>query len=339
VAVDRSLIDRYLAHLSHERRLSPHTDSNYRRDLVAFADWCDGQQIGDWRAIDAQHVRVHAARCHRDGLAPRSIQRRLSALRGYCSFLIREGVLAQNPAAEVRAPKAPKRLPKALDVDRMARLLQSPSHGVGSRHSTIASASAAQSPPADASPDAAPARAAAAADASEPLDVRDLAIMELFYSSGLRLAELVGLQLADLDLKDRTVRVLGKGSKARIVPVGRQAIAALQAWLRERAAIAAVDERAVFVGRNGRRLGARAVQLRVAAWAKRQGLDVRVHPHLFRHSFATHLLESSQDLRGVQELLGHANISTTQVYTHLDFQHLARIYDQAHPRAKRRRGP
>jgi integrase/recombinase XerC len=315
VAVDRSLIDRYLAHLSHERRLSPHTDSNYRRDLVAFADWCDGQQIADWRAIDAQHVRVHAARCHRDGLAPRSIQRRLSALRGYCNFLIREGVLAQNPAAEVRAPKAPKRLPKALDVDRMARLLQSPS------------------------PDAAPARAAAATDGSEPLDVRDLAIMELFYSSGLRLAELVGLQLADLDLKDRTVRVLGKGSKTRIVPVGRQAIAALQAWLRERAAVAAVDERAVFVGRNGRRLGARAVQLRVAAWAKRQGLDVRVHPHLFRHSFATHLLESSQDLRGVQELLGHANISTTQVYTHLDFQHLARIYDQAHPRAKRRRDP
>jgi integrase/recombinase XerC len=312
VAVDRSLIDRYLSHLSHERRLSPHTDSNYRRDLVAFADWSDGQQIARWDTVDAQHVRVYAARCHRDGLGPRTIQRRLSALRGLFNFLIREGVLAHNAAAEVRAPKAPKRLPKALDVDRMARLLQSPLSAPGTD---------------------------AAAGALEPLDARDLAMMELFYSSGLRLAELVGLQLGDLDLKDRTVRVLGKGSKTRIVPVGQHAAAALQGWLRERAAIAALDERAVFVGRNGRRLGARAVQLRVAAWAKRQGLDVHVHPHLFRHSFATHLLESSQDLRGVQELLGHANISTTQVYTHLDFQHLARIYDQAHPRAKRRRDP
>lgn len=298
MAVDRNFVERYLTHLTKERRLSPHTDSNYRRDLVAFADWCDGQQISAWSGIDSQHVRVHAARCHRDGLAPRSIQRRLSALRGFFEYLIREGELKQNPAAEIRAPKAPKRLPKALDVDRMGRLLQK--------------------------------------TAPEPLDVRDLAIMELLYSSGLRLAELVGLDLPNLDLKDRTVRVLGKGSKTRIVPVGAQAIAALQAWLSERAGLAAVGENAVFVGRNGRRLGARAVQLRVADYAKRQGIDVKVHPHLFRHSFATHLLESSQDLRGVQELLGHANISTTQVYTHLDFQHLARIYDAAHPRAKRR---
>jgi integrase/recombinase XerC len=319
VAVDRAPIGRYLAHLSTERRLSPHTDSNYRRDLLAFADWCDGQQLPDWTTIDAQHVRVHAARCHRDGLAPRSIQRRLSAMRGYFNFLIREGVLPQNPAADVRAPKAPKRLPKALDVDRMGRLLQKPG------------ATPARDPRGEAGD------APTAADEPATLDVRDLAIMELFYSSGLRLAELVGLQLGDLDLKDRTVRVLGKGSKTRIVPVGRQALSALQAWLPERATLALPDERAVFVGRNGRRLGARGVQLRVAEFAKRRGLDVKVHPHLFRHSFATHLLESSQDLRGVQELLGHANISTTQVYTHLDFQHLARIYDQAHPRAKRRR--
>jgi integrase/recombinase XerC len=323
VAVDRAPIGRYLAHLSTERRLSPHTDSNYRRDLLAFADWCDGQQLPDWTTIDAQHVRVHAARCHRDGLAPRSIQRRLSAMRGYFNFLIREGVLQQNPAADVRAPKAPKRLPKALDVDRMSRLLQKPD-AAPARHSRADAAG----PPAE--------RTDSGAEHAA-LDVRDLAIMELFYSSGLRLAELVGLQLGDLDLKDRTVRVLGKGSKTRIVPVGKQALAALQAWLHERAASARPDERAVFVGRNGRRLGARAVQLRVAEFAKRRGLDVKVHPHLFRHSFATHLLESSQDLRGVQELLGHANISTTQVYTHLDFQHLARIYDQAHPRAKRRR--
>jgi integrase/recombinase XerC len=326
VAVDRAPIGRYLSHLSTERRLSPHTDSNYRRDLLAFADWCDGQQLPDWTTIDAQHVRVHAARCHRDGLAPRSIQRRLSAMRGYFNFLIREGVLRQNPAADVRAPKAPKRLPKALDVDRMSRLLQKPDTAPPARARAGTGTSA---PPAAVGDSVAEEHAA--------LDVRDLAIMELFYSSGLRLAELVGLRLGDLDLKDGTVRVLGKGSKTRIVPVGRQALAALQAWLHERAAIARPDERAVFVGRNGRRLGARAVQLRVAEFAKRRGLDVKVHPHLFRHSFATHLLESSQDLRGVQELLGHANISTTQVYTHLDFQHLARIYDQAHPRAKRRR--
>jgi integrase/recombinase XerC len=346
VAVDRAPIGRYLSHLSIERRLSPHTDSNYRRDLLAFADWCDGQQLPDWTTIDAQHVRVHAARCHRDGLAPRSIQRRLSAMRGYFNFLIREGVLRQNPAADVRAPKAPKRLPKALDVDRMGRLLQKPGAAPAPR-ARAATGNASPVPPAGARSTRARAGTHAGAPPAEvgdsaaeehaALDVRDLAIMELFYSSGLRLAELVGLQLGDLDLKDRTVRVLGKGSKTRIVPVGRQALAALQAWLAERAAIARPDERAVFVGRNGRRLGARAVQLRVAEFAKRRGIDVKVHPHLFRHSFATHLLESSQDLRGVQELLGHANISTTQVYTHLDFQHLARIYDQAHPRAKRRR--
>lgn len=323
MTAERALIERYLTHLTKERRLSPHTDSNYRRDLVAFADWCDGQQIAAWASLDSQHIRVHAARCHRDGLGPRSIQRRLSALRGFFDYLIREGELKQNPAAEIRAPKAPKRLPKALDVDRMSRLLQK---GAATPHDVVQATGAASTATA----------ASATSAATDGLDVRDLAIMELLYSSGLRLAELVGLDLANLDLKDRTVRVLGKGSKTRIVPVGKQAVAALQAWLGERAGLAAVGENAVFVGRNGRRLGARAVQLRVAEYAKRQGIDVKVHPHLFRHSFATHLLESSQDLRGVQELLGHANISTTQVYTHLDFQHLARIYDAAHPRAKRR---
>ena len=160
--------------------------------------------------------------------------------------------------------------------------------------------------------------------------------MELFYSSGLRLAELLGLDLGDIDLDDHTVRVLGKGSKTRIVPVGRAARQALQHWLRERGRFAPPAQRAIFVGRNGRRLGSRAVQLRVRALARRQGLPVGVHPHLFRHSFATHLLESSRDLRGVQELLGHADIGTTQIYTHLDFQHLARIYEASHPRARRR---
>jgi integrase/recombinase XerC len=170
----------------------------------------------------------------------------------------------------------------------------------------------------------------------DELSARDRAIMELFYSSGLRLAELIGLDLTSVDLKDRTVQVLGKGNKSRIVPVGRAAVQALRAWLKERAALARAGEAALFVGKNGRRLGPRAVQLRVALWARRQGLSMHVHPHLFRHSFASHLLESSGELRGVQELLGHADISTTQIYTHLDFQHLARIYDATHPRARRK---
>jgi integrase/recombinase XerC len=173
-------------------------------------------------------------------------------------------------------------------------------------------------------------------ESDESLSVRDRAIMELLYSSGLRLAELVGLDLPDLDLRDRTVRVLGKGRKTRLVPVGRKAVDALQAWLQERGGIAKPGESALFVGRGGRRLGSRAIQVRVAGWARRQGLGVHVHPHLFRHSFASHLLESSGELRGVQELLGHADISTTQIYTHLDFQHLARIYDASHPRARRK---
>jgi integrase/recombinase XerC len=203
----------------------------------------------------------------------------------------------------VRAPKGARRLPEALDVDRMARLLEAP---------------------------------AADAPADDDLQARDRAIVELFYSSGLRLSELVGLDLGDLDVADRTVRVIGKGNKTRIVPVGSHALRAYGSWLGRRGSLAKADERAAFVGRNGRRLGTRAVQLRVEAWARRRGIDVKVHPHLFRHSFATHLLESSHDLRGVQELLGHANISTTQVYTHLDFQHLAQVYDSAHPRARRR---
>lgn len=299
------LLQRFLRHLAQERRLSPHTLAGYRRDLGALDAWCTQQGIRDWARLDHGHVRAFAARSHAAGLHPHSIQRRLSAVRSFYAFLQREGTVRHNPAAEVRAPKAPKRLPRTLDADHMARILDSP-----------------------------PAPAAAA---DTRLATRDLAIMELLYSSGLRLAELTGLDLDGLDLADRTVRVTGKGRKTRIVPVGARAVAALRRWFAERGGLAKPDERAVFVGRNGRRLGARAIQLRLAEIARRQGLPVKLHPHLFRHSFATHLLESSQDLRGVQELLGHADISTTQVYTHLDFQHLAHIYDQAHPRARRSR--
>jgi integrase/recombinase XerC len=291
-------IPKFRRYLSTERALSKHTDSNYTRDLTALIEFCDARGIAEWRKLDSQHIRVFAAHSHAGGLAPRSIQRRLSATRTFFDYLVRERELASNPGNDIRAPKAPKRLPETLDADQMARLLELP-----------------------------------------PGDVfvtRDRAIMELFYSSGLRLAELAALDLMHLDLRDRTVRVLGKGSKERVLPVGRVAIEALNKWLAERGSLAKPAELALFVGRTGKRLGHRAIQLRVEYWARRQGLPMHMHPHLFRHSFASHLLESSGELRGVQELLGHADISTTQIYTHLDFQHLSRIYDATHPRARKK---
>lgn len=322
-------IERFRQYLSAERRCSPHTVAAYTRDLRALVSYCDRLGLGSWMAIDSGHVRSFAAKQHAGGLGPRSIQRRLSAVRSFYEFLQREGhavrhaarasaparpasdptavaegeagevvQVRSNPGQDVRAPKAARRLPETLDADQMARLLEIP--------------------------------------AGEPFATRDRAIMELLYSSGLRLAEIVGLDLGHLDLRDRTVHVLGKGRKARVVPVGRMAIRSLEQWLAERAALVARGEQALFVGRSGRRLGRRAVELRVAHWARRQGLATHVYPHLFRHSFASHLLESGAELRGVQELLGHADIATTQIYTHLDFQHLARIYDAAHPRARRK---
>jgi integrase/recombinase XerC len=296
--LDRNHIDGYLKHLGTERRLSPHTATTYARDLRALAEFMERGNLSDWKRVDSQHVRVFAARAHAGGLSPRSVQRRLSAVRGFFNYLLRERIVTSNPAVEIRAPKAARRLPGTLDVDQLNQLLDIP--------------------------------------AEDALAVRDKAIMELFYSSGLRLDELVGLDIGQLDLPDRTVRVLGKGRKTRVVPVGRKAIEALRVWLRERATLADLDDPALFVGRNGTRLKHRAIQLRIAYWARRKGLPAHVHPHLFRHSFATHLLESSKDLRGVQELLGHADISTTQIYTHLDFAHLARTYDASHPRAKRK---
>jgi len=294
----RQWLEKYLHHLATERRVSPHTTSNYRRDLDSLQAFCEQQDIDDWRNLDIHLLRQYAASCHRKGLAPRSIQRRLSAARGLFNYLIREGETTINPADGVMAPKAARRLPETLDADTMAKLLDIP----------VTSTEA----------------------------IRDKAILELLYSSGLRLQELTGLNLDELDLQDRTVRVLGKGSKTRILPVGRYALEALAAWLKCRSELAARDETAVFVGRRGKRISPRVVQARVKHWAMHQGIPARVYPHLFRHSFATHVLESSGDLRGVQELLGHADISTTQIYTHLDFQHLARIYDKAHPRARRK---
>lgn len=293
---EKAWIESFVRHLAYERRLSPLTCKHYRRDLEALAAWCDKTGIEAWPEVDEEHARAFAAAAFRNGLAPRSIQRRLSAIRTFYRFLVREKHVGKNPVQSVSAPKAGKRLPENLDADRMARLLAIPGDG--------------------------------------PLVARDRAMLELLYSSGLRLAELTGLDTGDVDLADATVAVTGKGGKDRIVPVGKFAVQALRDWLKVRAGIADVDEKAMFVSRRGKRISPRSVQARVDHWARRQGIDTRVYPHLFRHSFATHLLESSHDLRGVQELLGHANISTTQVYTHLDFQHLAQIYDQTHPRAR-----
>jgi len=300
-------VARFRRYMNTERQLSAHTDSNYARDLAALVKYCDRMGLEDWNALDNQHVRTFAAHSHAGGLSPRSIQRRLSAVRSFYEFLIRQNQTNQahersgvshNPGYDVRAPKAAKRLPETLDPDQMARLLEIP--------------------------------------AGDSFVLRDRAIMELLYSSGLRLAELVGLDEEHLNLKSGMVRVRGKGNKEREVPVGSVAVEVLTKWLRERAVLAKPEEKALFVGRGGKRLGPRAIQTRVAHWARRQGLSMHVYPHLFRHSFATHLLESSRELRGVQELLGHADISTTQVYTHLDFQHLARIYEASHPRARKK---
>jgi integrase/recombinase XerC len=295
----REWIDKFLSHLAHERRMSPHTLVAYARDLKSVAEFC-GRRGLTLSSLDNPQVRAYAASEHGDGIGPRSIQRRLSSLRSFYNYLLREGGATGNPAIEVRAPKTKKRLPATLDADQMARLLDF--------------------------------------RADDSLSARDKAIMELFYSSGLRVSELVNLDLGAIDLKDKTVRVLGKGNKTRIVPMGRYAIDALNQWLIQRAAFTRETSptQALFLGKSGRSLTVRAVQLRVSTWARRQGLAQHVHPHMFRHSFATHLLESSGDLRGVQELLGHADISTTQVYTHLDFQRLAAVYDAAHPRARRR---
>jgi integrase/recombinase XerC len=295
---ERAWIPRFLGSLRNERRFSPHTVAAYGRDLDTLFEHCAREGVAAWRALDNYHLRSYAAAEHRRGLAPRSVQRRLSAARSFFEFLLREGALDRNPAVDIAAPKAQRRLPATLDADQMARLLE----------------------PAD----------------DDAVAVRDLAMMELFYSSGLRLSELVGLDLTDVDLKDQTVRVTGKGSRMRIVPMGRWAVDAIARWLRERADVAPAGEHALFLSQRGSRLSRRAVQSRVKHWSARRGMGVNVHPHLFRHSFATHLLESSGDLRAVQELLGHADISTTQIYTHLDFAHLARVYDQAHPRARKR---
>ena len=301
-------INCFLNHLRDERRLSAHTISAYRRDLEKFTNFLTRREITTLRQLVIAQARMFPAQLNQSGLSSRSIQRALSAVRTLYRYLLRESKVAINPFLTARdvghrqavtAPRAERRLPPTLSIEEIAQLV------------TI--------------------------DPRTDLDRRDRAILELFYSSGLRLAELSGLDLGDLDLGDAVVRVMGKGAKTRIVPIGGYAREAVLAWLNVRPACARESEQALFVNRSGTRLGARAIQQRVAVWAQRQGLGRRVHPHMLRHSFASHVLESSSDLRAVQELLGHADISTTQVYTHLDFQHLAQVYDNAHPRARRKK--
>lgn len=291
--------DAFLDYLAQQRRMSVHTVSNYRRDLRQLTAFCERSEITSWAALKTKDLRQFSAFLHRKGLSSRSIQRVLSATRSFFQYLIKQGQADSNPAQAVQAPKAEKRLPSTLDVDQMNALLDQ-------------------------------------TQADTFVAARDRAIMELFYSSGLRLSELASLDLRDIDFGDQLVHVTGKGNKDRVCPVGSQAIKALQDWLEKRDQSGFFDQPAVFITQQGRRLGVRSIQKRLSFWGKKQGISDHVHPHRLRHAFASHMLESSGDLRAVQELLGHADISTTQIYTHVDFQHLAKVYDSAHPRAKKR---
>ncbi len=288
----------FFTQLEIEKRVSIHTLTNYQRDLRHLTNFCDKQKFEHWSELQPNDIRQHVANRHRQGLGSASLQRELSAMRGFYHYLLKNDLVTINPAHYVKAPKSIRKLPKTLDVDQVGGLLD--------------------------------------AGANSVLEVRDVAMFELFYSSGLRLSELVDLNLSDLDLNDKSLRVQsGKGGKARILPIGSKAILAIQNWLTHRVA-RSENEQAVFLSQRGGRLCQRSVQYRLAQWCIKKGVAQHVHPHALRHSFASHLLQSSQDLRAVQELLGHTSISTTQIYTHLDFEHLAKVYDNAHPRAKKK---
>jgi integrase/recombinase XerC len=290
-------LDDYLKHLTFERGLSALTCKSYARDITLLKTLAADT---DLKLIKNQQVRRFIAVMHGQNSSSKTIARALSAWRGFYDYLIQHQGFDNNPVLGLRAPKAAKTLPQALSVDQAVKFVE--------------------------------------IEGDDLLEVRDRAILELFYSSGLRLAELVNLDIEMLDFSEGTVTVTGKGNKTRIIPLGSHAADALQKWLQRRALMTPTEgsKKAVFITGQGRRITPRAVQYRVKTWAVKQGVNTDMHPHLLRHSFATHVLQSSQDLRAVQEMLGHANISTTQVYTHLDFQHLAKIYDAAHPRAKKK---
>ena len=286
------------AFLGTLQHLSVHTRKAYAGDLASFLDYCKQLDVINWQDLDGRQVRGYVTQRHRQGTGGRSLRRHLSSIRAFYKYLLSRGEVTKNPAEGITTPKSEKRLPRTLDVDQAGRLVEIKS--------------------------------------DKALALRDRAILEVMYSSGLRLAECVDLDLYSIDMRDGLVTVTGKGNKTRKVPVGKYALDAVGAWLQVRPQLAALDETALFVSTRGRRISARSVQQRMRHWALKQGLDTNVHPHMLRHSFATHLLESSGDLRAVQELLGHADISTTQIYTSLDFQHLANVYDQAHPRARKK---
>lgn len=288
-------LDAFIEYLRFERNLSPKTRDSYLRQLTTVASQL---QLSDWSALTPQHVKSLLTQARKQKLSPRSIAQRLSALRSFCDFLISRGVLDNNPAKLVQAPKQGRPLPKQMNVDEINQLLE--------------------------------------IDDTSPLGIRDRAMMEVMYGCGLRLAELCDLNLNSV-FDGRQLRVFGKGSKERILPMGKMAQKWLQNWLKVRPLLAPADEPALFVSKHKRRISHRQVAKRMKLWAQVQHLNQNVNPHKLRHSYATHMLESSGDLRAVQELLGHANLSTTQVYTHLDFNHLANVYDQAHPRAKRQK--
>lgn len=291
----------FFTYMRSEKQLSPHTQAAYQRDLEKFCHFCQQQSLAQLDAIKPQHIRQNLAALHRCEIGGKSLQRWLSSLRSFFKFAIRNNWLKANPADGIQAPKSPKKLPKTLDADQTAQFIE--------------------------------------IEGNSFIALRDRALLELIYSSGLRLAEVTGLNLTDIDLTEGMVVVLGKGSKNRILPVGKQALNALRNWLPQRSLYAPDHQNALFITQRGTRISHRAVQMRMQQLSVQQGMENPVHPHMLRHSFASHMLESSSDLRLVQELLGHANISTTQIYTHLDFQHLAKIYDKAHPRALRKKNP
>jgi integrase/recombinase XerC len=296
---EQSLIDSFLHHLRTERRLSPRTIEHYGRDLALIGRFLSAHQITSWSTVDNGVLRVFLRDQHHAGKSSRSLQRILSSARTFYRYLIRHGRVENNPALAVKPPRGAQRLPKTLPVDQVNVLFAND-------------------------------------DPKTPLEMRDRAMIELFYSSGLRLSELVRLDIPDIDFEDRMARVVGKGNKERVIPIGRHALQAIQKWLEVRPQLLTSGTDALFVSRRGVRITPRSVQLRLKEWCKKKSIAIPLHPHLLRHSFASHLLESSGELRAVQELLGHSSISTTQIYTHLDFQHLATIYDKSHPRAKKK---
>ena len=291
----QALTNLFFRYLETERRYSQNTIKSYQRDLNHFTVHLQDKKVSRWAELKPHHIRTYASQIFIEGLGAKSIQRRLSAIRSFMNYLLREGMIKNNPAEGVKTPKAPKKLPGILDIEQINQLLD--------------------------------------IQDKDPVSLRDKAIMELIYSSGLRLSEIVHLNPIDLNLSDKTLTVIGKGEKTRMLPIGNEAIKSLKMWLSCRNELANPEEEALFVGSRGNRLSRRSIQSRIKHWARKNGIQQDVYPHLLRHSFATHMLEASGDLRAVQELLGHKDISTTQVYTHLDFEHLSKTYDKAHPRS------